>query len=244
VSTQTLPSVVLRKRLALDRRFYCIMAIVSAVLVFIGFSPTYYLKTHYPLSPALSVLIHVHGLVFTLWMLYFVLQTALIAVDRPSLHRKLGLTGAFLGPAMIVLGLIVSFTAVRLHHGGGPYDAETIFLVALADLFTFTLFFTTGYLYRRDRDTHQRLMLLSVTAGLIGPALGRLGIHGVPAPALALLSLSFLLAGPIYDLVTRRRIHPAYRYGVAFALITFTPLRFALGATPWWHHMAHIIARM
>jgi hypothetical protein len=244
VSTQTLPSVNLRKRLTYDRRFYLGMAIASAILVFVGFSPTYYLKSHFPMSAPLSLLVHVHGLVFTLWMLYFVAQTALIAISRPALHRRLGITGAFLGSAMLVLGLTVAFTAVRLHHGGGPYDAETIFLVGLGDLFTFGLFFILGYRYRRNREAHQRLMLLSITAGLIGPALGRLGIHGTPAPLLALISLSFLFAGPVYDLITRRRIHPVYIYGVLFALVTFTPFRFALGPTPWWHHMAHLIAGM
>ena len=244
MSTQTLPAVNLRQRLTYDRRFYLGMAIASAVLVFVGFSPSYYLKSHHPLSPALSVLLHIHGLVFTAWMLYFIAQTALIAVKRPALHRKLGLAGAFLGSAVILLGLTVAFTAIRLHHGAGPYDAETIFLLGLVDLFTFGLFFILGYRYRRNREAHQRLMLLSITAGLIEPALGRLGIYGTPGPVVALISLAFLFAGPIYDLLSRRRIHPVYVYGVLFALLTFTPFRFVLGATPWWHRMAHLIAGM
>ncbi len=244
MSTQVLPSVSLRKRLTYDRRFYLTMAIASAILIFAGFSRTSYLKAHFPMSPALSLLVHIHGFVFTAWVLYFVVQTALIAVNRPSLHRSLGLVGAFLGPAMILLGLTVAFNGVRLHHGGGAYDAETIFLVGLGDLFTFSLFFVAGYLYRYNREAHQRLMLLSMVAGLIGPALGRLRIQGVPTPVLAPISLTFLFAGPIYDFVTRRRIHPAYIYGVIFALLTFTPLRFALGATFWWHRMAHLIAGM
>ena len=244
MSTQTLPVVNLRQRLAYDRRFYLGMAVASAVLVFVGFSQTYYLKSHWTTSRPLSLLIHVHGLVFSLWMLYFIAQTALIAVGRSALHRTLGMMGAFLGSAMILLGLTVSLTAMRLHHGGGPHDAETIFFVGLCDLFTFALFFILGYRYRRNREAHQRLMLLSTTAGLIGPALGRLGIHGTSAPLLALISLTFLFAGPIYDLISRRRIHPVYIYGVLFALFTFAPLRFALGSTPWWHRIAHVIAGM
>ena len=220
------------------------MAIASALVIFVGFSRTYYLKFHFPMSPALSRLVHIHGLVFTAWVLYFILQTTLIAGGNPRLHRKLGITGAILGSAMIVLGLLVSFRAVRLHHGGGPYDGETIFLVGLGDLFTFALFFILGYLRRRDREAHQRLMLLAMAAGLAGPALGRLGIMGVPSPLLALISFSLLLAGPAYDLWTRRRIHPVYIYGCLFATVTAAPIRFAIGATPWWHRMAHLIARM
>ncbi len=244
MSTQTLPVINYRQRLTYDRRFYLSMAIASTVLVFVGFSPTYYLKFHYPMSRELSILVHVHGLVFTLWMLYFIGQTALIAVNRPALHRKLGIAGTFLAALMVGLGLAVAFSAVRLHHGAGPYAPETIFFVALCDLATFVLFFVTGFLWRRNRETHQRLMLLTVTAGLIGPALGRLGLLGVPGPAVGLTALAFLLAGPIYDLITRRRIHPAYVYGVLFSLLTFPPIRFLVGATPWWHRIAHSIAGM
>src|ERR1700712_2802992 len=121
MSTQVLPSISLRKRLTYDRRFYLTIAIAAFVLIFVGFSRTYYLKAHFSTSPALSLLVHIHGLVFTSWMIYFVLQTALIAVNRPALHRKLGLTGASLGSAVILLGLAVAFTGVRMHHGGGPY---------------------------------------------------------------------------------------------------------------------------
>ena len=41
------------------------MAVLAAMLIFVGFSRTYYFKTHYVLSPALSLLVHVHGFVFT-----------------------------------------------------------------------------------------------------------------------------------------------------------------------------------
>lgn len=245
MSTQTLPSVSIRKRLAWDRRFYFLMAVVSAALIFVGFSRTYYLRAHFlPTSPALSVLVHVHAFVFTAWIFYFVLQTGLIAVARPRLHRRLGITGVVLGASMIVLGLLVSFTGVRLHHGTTTQDPEVIFLVGLVDISTFGVFFTAGYLLRKDREAHQRLMLLAVMLGLTGPALGRLATLGTPIPLLALINLLLIFAGPIYDFVTRRRVHRVYVYGCGWALATFTPLRFLLGATPWWHRMAHLIAGM
>ena len=244
MSTQTLPAIGIRKQLASDRRFYLGMAIASAILIFVGFSRTYYLKSHFPLSPALSVLVHVHGFVFTCWMLYFLLQTALIAVRRPALHRTLGISGAALAGLMVVMGLLVSFTGVRLHHGGAGQDAETIFLVGLVDLFSFAMFFVAGWVWRRDREAHQRLMLLAVVVGLTGPAIGRLGALGMPSPFLSLIGLGLLFAGPLYDLATRRRIHRMYVFGVLYALATFTPFRFVLGSTPWWHRTAHWIAGM
>ncbi len=244
MSTQTLPAAGIRKQLASDRRFYLVMAIVSAILIFVGFSRTYYLKFHFPTSPALSLLVHMHAVVFTSWILYFVLQTALIAVKRPQLHRTLGLFGAALAALMIVFGLLVAFTAVRLHHGGVGQDAETIFLVSLVDIFSFAFFFVTGWAWRRDREAHQRLMLLAVVVGLTGAAIGRLATMGVTLPVMSLIGFGLLFAGPLYDLSTRRRIHRVYVFGILYALATFTPLRFAFGHTAWWHRAAHLIAGM
>ncbi len=242
MSTRTAPAVTTRQRMANDHRFYMGMAIFSTILIFVGFSRSYYLRPLFFRTSPLSLLIHIHGAVFTAWMLYFLLQTALIATNRPSLHRKLGLIGAFLGSAMIVLGLAVSFTAMRLHHGTTTQSAEVIFLVGLLDIATFGAFFILGYLKRRDREAHQRLMLLAVVVGLASPGLGRLLVLGVPVLALAAINLSMIFAGPVYDFVSRRRIHPVYIYGVVWALLTFAPLRFALGATPWWIRTAHLLA--
>jgi hypothetical protein len=52
------------------------MTIVSVLVVLIGFGPTYYFK---PLmtSPALPMLTHLHGAVFTAWLLLFGLQATL-----------------------------------------------------------------------------------------------------------------------------------------------------------------------
>ena len=49
-----------------DATFYLIMAIVPAVLLFLGFAPSFYLRGVIPAPvPALSQLSSVHGVVFT-----------------------------------------------------------------------------------------------------------------------------------------------------------------------------------
>ena len=215
------------------------MALAAEAVIVTGFSRTYYLKFNYPPSHPLSLLVHIHAFIFTSWMVFFIVQTLLIAVKRPSLHRKLGLLGAFLGSAVIGMGLLVAVTGMRLGHGTPVQSPEVIFLVALIDIGSFALFFILGYLKRRDREAHQRLMLLAVIVGLTGAGLGRLIPLGLSIAAVSVINFALLFAGPIYDLITRRRIHPVYRWGIAFALLTFTPFRFVLGATPWWHHIAH-----
>jgi hypothetical protein len=91
-----------------DRRFYLIMAIASTVLVFLAFARTFYLKPYFG-TPQLSRLVELHGIVFTAWMFFFIAQTALIASDRPEVHRRLGYAGGVLASAMVVLGTTVAF---------------------------------------------------------------------------------------------------------------------------------------
>jgi hypothetical protein len=65
------------------------------------------------------------------------------------------------------------------------------------------------------------------------PAFGRL-LHGINPTTLS-LALCFYLAGSVYDFVTRRRVHPAYRWGVPLLILTMPP--FTVMASQWgvWH---------
>ena len=60
------------------RRFYTGMALAIALTVFAGFAPTYYLRPWFQSTP-LGGLVHLHGLVFTGWVLLFLVQSTLIA---------------------------------------------------------------------------------------------------------------------------------------------------------------------
>jgi hypothetical protein len=54
-----------------QRLFFTGFPIATAVAVFVGFAPTYYLKTAYG-TPALAPLYHFHGFLFSLWMVLLV----------------------------------------------------------------------------------------------------------------------------------------------------------------------------
>jgi hypothetical protein len=64
-----------------DRLFFSGMAVAAAIVIFAGFAPTYYLKAAFD-APELSPLLHTHGLIFTSWIVLFVVQTRLIAGRR------------------------------------------------------------------------------------------------------------------------------------------------------------------
>ena len=72
-----------------ERFFFSGMAILLCVVVFIGFSPTYF-RAGMLRAPLPSPILHFHGAVFTLWMVLFVVQAGLISARRVAWHRSLG----------------------------------------------------------------------------------------------------------------------------------------------------------
>jgi hypothetical protein len=78
--------------------------------VFVGFAPTYFLRT---LSdrPPLPWLVHLHGVLFSTWILLLLVQTTLVAVKRTDLHRLLGVGGGALAVLMIPVGFCVAISA-------------------------------------------------------------------------------------------------------------------------------------
>lgn len=95
-------------------RFYPNAAIVLALFIVAAFLRTYYLRFPSGLPP-LSILMQLHGLLFTAWVMLFVAQARLIAAHCVELHMKLGiLVGAgialrkraSLHKRLILLGMI------------------------------------------------------------------------------------------------------------------------------------------
>src|SRR5262245_32327797 len=85
------------------RPFFTIMAIVTGVSVFVGFARSYYLKEFFGTRP-LPPLLHTHGLIFSAWIILFLVQTLLIKRGEKLVHRRLGIFGGFLALSMIIVG--------------------------------------------------------------------------------------------------------------------------------------------
>ncbi len=236
-----------------DRIFFSSMAVSVTLTVFLGFAPSYYFKslthaTHYPtgvpISPALAPLIHVHALVFSAWILFFIAQTTLVATARIAVHRRLGIVGAVLAPVMAALGFL---TAVRGGRGGwnpgGPYrDSLSFMIVGLSDILVFSCFIAAGFFYRRRPEAHKRLMLLATVGGLTWPAITRMPyIAGRPALMFGLLA-ALVLASAVRDYFSRSHIHPVSLWGGLLILAIF-PVRVFIGRSEAWHSFAGWLIR-
>jgi hypothetical protein len=227
----------------MERVFFSGMAVLMCVCVYIGFSPTYFQAgmLHAPLP---SPILHVHGVVFTLWMLLFTVQAALISAHRVKWHRSLGTVAFCLPPVMIVLGVIAAVDA--LHRGVqiGTLDPATSFAIPAIGLIGFVIVIYASWKTRRRPDAHKRLILLA-TAGLTEAAFGRFPWSklGLPPAAGALTGLGVLiLLLIIYDLVSLHRIHRSTMWAAPLTFVV-NALAVPIGMTSAWHSFAAVLNR-
>jgi hypothetical protein len=228
-----------------DSIFYPAMALAAAATVFVGFAPSFYLKSVYQAPPVLSGLMMVHGAVFTAWIAIFIAQTALVAANRRDLHRMLGVAGFAVAGLMLVLGTMLAIDA--LHRGFTPapeqgVTPEIFFAVPVGDMIAFALLLALGWRARPRLDYHKRYMLLATVATL-DAAVARFKIDfiargGIPV-AFLLVDL-FVVALIVYDLSVRRKVHPATMIGGGI-LVASQVLRLLIGATPAWTAFAHAL---
>lgn len=231
-----------------DRRFFTGMAMAAMLVVFAGFAPSYYLKFVIGRPTVsgvqtLSPLLHVHGLVFTAWMILYLVQTRLIAARRVGLHRRLGVAGAVLAAAMVAVGCAAAIDAARrgATPPGGP--PPLVFMaIPFADMVIFSTLVGAGIWFRARADIHKRLMLTS-TISLLTAAIARLpGV--IPLGPLAYFALTdlFVVACLVYDRMTRGRVHPAFWWGGGLLLASQVG-RLALSGTAAWLAFATWVTR-
>ena len=225
-----------------DRIFFASMAIAVALTVFAGFSRTYFLKGIFG-TRALSPFFHLHGLVFTTWIILFVVQVSLVSAGRTDIHRRLGVAGAILAPLMVVIGLMAAIDSARRSFTppGGP-PPLVFFAIPIGDLVVFSTLVAAGLWLRRRSDAHKRLMLLA-TISILTPAIARLPGVAAAGP-LAFLGLTdlFVVACLVYDRVGNGRIHRAFLWG-ALLIIVSQPVRFLIAGTAPWLVFARWVTR-
>ena len=150
----------MRLAVSVVRRFYLTMALATTLVVIAGFAPSYYLRpfvrvTHYPtgipVSPTLPLLIHIHAVVLSLWLVLLLVQTTLVAAGRTEVHKRLGIAGAALVPVILVLGVLTAIRGARDGwNPGGPFaDSLEFLIVGLGDITLFTGFVAAALYYRR-----------------------------------------------------------------------------------------------
>jgi len=106
----------------------------------------------------------------------------------------------------------------------------------------FATFITAALALRRNKEAHKRLMLLAYVSIMGAPAARLPGVLPLGPLAFYGIAFVFLAAGIVYDLVSRRRVHPAYVWGGTL-LVASVPLRLAISGTATWNAIAQALTR-
>ena len=191
----------------LEKYFYLCMSLLIAAVVIYGFSHTIDRRLIHPkVRP--PFLLSVHVILFSSWVIFYILQSALVRMRQVKLHRTLGWAGAALGSSMILIGFWVApvmarFDALQLHRP----NRDAFLIVPLTDILTFTIFLGFAILWRTNPERHRRLMLIASCA-LTGAAFGRMSF--IPSMFFYAGIDALILLGVVRDLAITRRIHPVY----------------------------------
>ncbi len=169
-------------------------------------------------EPAYPPILHVHAAVMVGWLTLLSAQTMLIRTNRWALHRRLGLAGAALAPLVFAVGLTTAWTMDRLEFGTAKDNTPFLF-VQTTDMLAFAGLTAAGLLLRADGPAHKRLMLLAtlyISDAGYSRWIGTITDTWIGEKPLwpyftDLYPNDLLILGlGAYDLVTRRRLHPAY----------------------------------
>lgn len=241
------------------RYFYVWMAGACAAIAFLGFAPTYWTRVATGSFNAAPI-VHIHGLLFSAWTLFFFGQAWLVARGEIVRHRAMGLVGISLATAMCIIGVLTAMRSMaKAAELGAALAGREFAIVSLSAIVFFAIVVALAIANVHKPDTHKRLMLLG-TVSLLQAAVARWffvflappearGLSPAetgPAPVAisvppGLVIDVLIVVAMVYDWRSRGRVHPVYLIGGP-ALLILQIIRVPLSTTPSWHAIANWVA--
>jgi hypothetical protein len=107
-------------------------------------------------------------------------------------------------------------------------------IIPLFDMLVFAPLVAAAVWYRRRPETHKRLMLLATVSLLAAPVARFPTALAAAGPPFYFGVVDLLiLTGVLYDLASRRKVHPVYVWG-GLAILASRVIRLALSGTSAW----------
>lgn len=143
-----------------DRRAALVWLTIFWIFVGVGFG--FDLHNYLHEKPAVPMIVHVHAIVTTLWLLTATTLVLLVETGKVAWHRTLGWFAA--GYAAIVLVIApwseLSWQALNLQT---PGTLPPQFLaIAFSSVFCMAVLLTWGILLRRNSAAHRRVLVLAI----------------------------------------------------------------------------------
>lgn len=224
----------------LSRYFYLCMSLLMAALVVWGFSQTIDANLIHA-NPPRPLLLWVHAAVFSVWMVFFIVQSALVRTHKVSVHRFLGWFGAGLATLMVALGFAIAVVMARFDAGVlHQADADAFLSIPFSAVILFGACVAMAIYCRRRPEYHRRLIFIA-TCVLLDAPLDRFDFvfnHNLAYPILD----SFIVLGMARDWFVDRRVHKVYLYALPVVIVVQSLAMYAWQANPrWWQTITQII---
>jgi hypothetical protein len=200
-------------RVAHRRRLYTGLSGLMAVTAIVGFWSGYF-------GPLLlgtlvqPLLIHVHAIVFTGWLVLFFLQAYFAATKRIQLHLAMGRAGIWYGVLLIIVGFT---TGVIRSTGRTDGQGAPLLLAIIEDMLMFAGFFGVAIWYRKQPKVHRPAMVVAATALLVA-AVARMEFLPSETVRLAIWAMPVLFAMTV-EFKQTRTFHPVYLIGLGVFVV-------------------------
>ena len=197
--------------------FYFFMSFLIAAIVIYGFGRRAEGALFHPRHPK-PVMVWIHTVVFSGWVLFYIVQSALVRARHIPLHRRLGWFGVVLGTSLPIVGTIT--TAVMRRFDLQYSDLRKIapsLTIGLMDMVSFAIPFVLGIWWRSKPQRHRRLMLVA-TCALTAGAFVRFPAFFHPWPWYHLGVDLLIVLAMLRDFIVQRRIHPVYLWSLPLLL--------------------------
>ena len=228
-----------------ERKFYSRMALFMTAVIFVGFMPSFYLRgmVHYPRpNPSLPPHVMVHGLVFSAWLLIFIVQTQLVAAGRRDLHMMLGALSFVIALALVPLMYLTAVWQVARQNAPPFTDPLDWTIVPLSGIIPFALMLWIGWTSRREAQWHKRAMLVAMLM-IMQPGIGRFPI-GPPSLLIhaigGILTLALFIPLILWDRKTIGELHPVTSLGVSLTALVIIIQVGMLATNVWAPIAAHL----
>lgn len=201
--------------------FHFWITVVMALFVFGGFATTYWIPVARGAIP-FPPIVHLHGVVFSLWMVMLVVQSLLVNVRNVPLHRSLGTFGIALATAMIVLSFQITVMFGHFALADPMPDYYILMYLGIAAVLSFATQFTLAMRNTRRPEYHRRLILLA-TLPILPPGINRLymaiwQLDRAPILATYLTMDAMALAILMHDLTSMKKVSRATWIGGSLLL--------------------------
>jgi len=216
-----------------DHYFFGSIAVLMLAAVILGFGPSYYFAGMVE-APLPSTIIHVHGAVFSCWMLLFIAQTSLASAGRVDLHKRLGIAGFVLVPVMLILGVWAATDSLARVSPIPGRDPLAFYAIPLISVVAFAALMFSALRQRRNSQAHKRIVLIANLA-LITAAIARFPFALVhrKAPIAMLCEYSVIVLLVAYDLWSTRKLQRSTLAAAAFLIVAQWTAIFFSHTTAW-----------